>query len=173
MSDPTPDATATTDALGHALAYLLAVSQARRGAVLAIVDRAPQLIDTQHLNHDALDRLSAIVRFSPTDVVEPSGDQRHLYLPFEACGRPYAFFLDEPKRPIRSPGTFLLHVAQTLGEQASPSQAKSAEVERAEFLALLEREEWNLSRVARRLSCCRPTVYRMLTRLGIERPDSE
>ncbi len=45
----------------------------------------------------------------------------------------------------------------------------AAVVERRQLMALLNRNEWNLSRVARLLGVTRVTVYSRMRRLGIER----
>ncbi len=42
-------------------------------------------------------------------------------------------------------------------------------IERRQLMALLNRHEWNIARVARALRCNRVTVYKRLRRLGIPR----
>ena len=49
--------------------------------------------------------------------------------------------------------------------EATPTEA----VERRQFLAVLNRNEWNLARVARILGVTRVTVYKRMERFGIER----
>ncbi|HKP99856.1 MAG TPA: helix-turn-helix domain-containing protein [Actinomycetes bacterium] len=49
--------------------------------------------------------------------------------------------------------------------EATPAPA----FERERLLLLLNRHEWNIARVARILGVYRPTVYKQLRRLGIER----
>jgi hypothetical protein len=43
------------------------------------------------------------------------------------------------------------------------------EIERQKIMLLLQRFEWNLSRVAQEMGVSRPTIYRRLEELGIER----
>lgn len=43
------------------------------------------------------------------------------------------------------------------------------EIERRQLVTILERNEWNLARVARVLRVTRATVYNRMKRLGIER----
>ncbi|SRR6266568_1886728 len=49
--------------------------------------------------------------------------------------------------------------------EATPTES----VERRQLLALLNRNEWNLSRVARLLGITRVTIYKRMARLGIDR----
>jgi hypothetical protein len=49
--------------------------------------------------------------------------------------------------------------------EATPAES----VERRQLLALLNRSEWNLSRVARLLGVTRVTIYNRMARLGIDR----
>ncbi len=44
-----------------------------------------------------------------------------------------------------------------------------SDVARQQLLVLLERNEWNIARVARLLGVTRPTIYNRLSRFGIER----
>jgi transcriptional regulator with GAF, ATPase, and Fis domain len=45
----------------------------------------------------------------------------------------------------------------------------ASDVARQQLLVLLERNEWNIARVARLLRVTRPTIYNRLSRFGIER----
>lgn len=53
----------------------------------------------------------------------------------------------------------------------APAQPSSELNERENLFLLLERNEWNIARVARILKVSRLTVYRRLSRLGVSRPD--
>ena len=159
------------------LGLLRELTDSEAGAAFEVNHRQRRvaLLHALAVGQPAIDRVNAEIRFGGTDATIV----REGYMILHAHVAPtlsLAFYLERPARPEAAPGivaSVVRGLAKQIGEDlptASPEKASSFVERRRALLDLLEREEWNLSKVARRLKVSRVTVYRLLRNHELERP---
>jgi hypothetical protein len=170
----------TQEIVERALELLLALTGSRMAAVYSCgdEDQSPALVAGLRISQPVLDRVTAAWRYgrdalaigkrydcSDGGLVEPVLVERRLR----------ALIYLEPQGAACPADQFEL-VRALIAKRFAESDAASSEPaisvdEREHLLLMLERNEWNIARVARLLGVSRLTVYRWLRRLGINRPE--
>jgi DNA-binding IclR family transcriptional regulator len=167
------------------LDLVLLLSRGHCGAVFSLTERAPLLVASHALHHEALaaglatwhtrqaDLARGAVLYQPAALAIPvMADQQLLGYVHVDAPDPTFRFLDSQLATFTE---ILLRAlrAVSLGTGGPPGPILglgwTVDAERARLLRLLEEQEWNLSRVARELGVQRQTIYNWLERLGIER----
>jgi hypothetical protein len=166
--------------LERIVAYLVRESEARGGALFAV--ETDRLVPCVTLGLD-LERLTEIraqwehsrptlergrMRLEADSILAPVNDGDHLkgvlYL-----DRPHRFDEAETEmlRGLLARGLSAPSVPTTVA--AFLSAISPEDLAREHLLLILQRNEWNIARVARLLGVTRPTVYSRLGRYGIDR----
>jgi hypothetical protein len=158
------------------LSFLCGEHAAAGALLFALVDGAPVLEGTRSLHHERWRVFQGAWqdhrnRLLAGEVIEGTG--------FVAAGLTHRgsvvglLFLDAPSR-FRAEGidVYLFALAKALlsaraqGPELSPGVGVD---QRALLIAVLERHEWNIARVARELQVTRRTIYLRMVRYGIKR----
>jgi transcriptional regulator with PAS, ATPase and Fis domain len=168
----------TKDILERALSLLLALTGSGVGAVfLREGDGDPELCVSHRIDQIVLDRVKAAWTYG-RDALEcgerfecPGGGLLLPVLVERELGA--IVYLDQ--RGNCSDNEIALVTALVRGRLAEAGEVAdlpsvAGPDEREHLLLLLERNEWNIARVARILGVSRLTVYRRLGRLGVSRP---
>ncbi len=164
------------DVVERALALLMSLTGSRVGAVFACDGRdEPELVLGSRIDQLALDRVKTAWLYARdslqcgTVVSGPSGG---IVIPI-LNGRDLLALTYQDQRGRCSDqeiATVCALIRNRLAEGPVPELAPERD-EREHLLLLLERNEWNIARVARLLGVSRLTVYRRLGRLNVSRPD--
>jgi hypothetical protein len=166
---------AVKDIVESALSLLLALTRSRQGAVF-VCEVQPELLVSHRIDQAVLQRVSAAWQYGRdalacgSRVEPPTGG---VICPVLVERQLKALIYLE--RIHDCPDAELGVVAQLIGNrlQPSPEYTPIEPDEREHLLLLLERNEWNIARVARVLGVSRLTVYRRLARLQLSRPDGQ
>ncbi len=168
----------TKDIVERSLGLLMALTGSSVGAVfLCGKEGDPQLCVSHRIDQTALDEARTAWAYGRdalasgnrlpcprSGFLEPVLVERKLvalvYL--DRCGQGCEGEIDLVKALIRA------RLVETPAAAPKPSTQSD---EREQLLLLLERNEWNIARVARILKVSRLTVYRRLGRLGVTRPE--
>jgi hypothetical protein len=175
MSDE-PAAARRNRVLTHTLDLLTAMTEATGGAVWCTESSHLELVKARDVNQSAFDRTEAAMRFDQLVSSTPLVRADHAILPVQlGAERGAVFYLSEPRairQTLLEVPRLLAQVAACLTSETQPeADGRTSAIERRRALAeLVEREEWNLSKVARRLRVSRPTIYRWLEEYGLGRP---
>ncbi len=164
-------------AAGNTLAWLLAYLSARSASLWEIEDSTPVLRLSSSL--DAAGIAATVKAWREARWVLESGTpwatEATLVVPAAVDGVVYLVTLDgleDPKGVDREMVSSYARVAAKAfrhgGGHASTLRDVN-DLRREELIALLNREEWNLARVARLSQISRQTLYRRLARLSIPR----
>ena len=164
------------DVVERALALLLSLTGSRVGAVFTCDGReSPELVLGTRIDQLSLDRVKSAWLYA-RDTLQcggllagPSGG---IVIPV-LSGRDLLALVYQDERGTCSEQE-ITTVCGLIRNRLSETPAASLLPERDErehLLLLLERNEWNIARVARLLGVSRLTVYRRLGRLGVSRPD--
>jgi hypothetical protein len=162
--------------LTHTLDLLTAMTEAAGGAVWYVASSRLELVKARDVDQRAFDRTEAAMRFDQLVSSAPLVRVDHAILPVPlGVGRGAVFYLSEPRgigQTLLEVPRLLAHVAACLTSEVQPeADGRTSAIERRRALTeLVEREEWNLSKVARRLRVSRPTIYRWLDEYGLGRP---
>jgi hypothetical protein len=156
-----------------ALGLLLALTRSRQGAVF-VCEAQPELLVSHRIDQAVLQRISTAWEYGRdalacgSRVEPPTGG---ILCPVLVERQLKAIIYLE--RIGDCSDHELGVVAQLIGNrlQPSPEYTPIEPDEREHLLLLLERNEWNIARVARVLGVSRLTVYRRLARLRLSRPD--
>jgi hypothetical protein len=164
------------DVVERALALLMSLTGSRVGAVFSCDGRGePELVLGTRVDQLALDRVKTAWLYARDTlqcgglVPGPSGG---IVIPI-LSGRDLLALTYQDERGRCSDveiATVCGLIRNRLTEEAAPELLPERD-EREHLLLLLERNEWNIARVARLLGVSRLTVYRRLSRLGVSRPD--
>jgi ActR/RegA family two-component response regulator len=162
------------------LRSLTTEARARGGAVLSVRADRLTLFAVQDVE---LDQLAAVhVNWQEAQprlaqgLSVQSGD--HLLAPIrEGADLVGVLYLDSPRGfDLEDTVTFRALLAKALHPPNVPvavatylASQPAHEMEREQLLQALQRNEWNIARVARKLGLGRPTVYSRMQRYGIER----
>ncbi len=166
-------ADAAKDVVESALGLLLALTRSRQGAVF-VCEAQPELLVSHRIDQAVLQRVSKAWEYGRdalscgSRVEPPTGG---ILCPVLVERQLKALIYLECMGDC--PDQELAVVVQLIGNRLQPStQYTPIEPdEREHLLLLLERNEWNIARVARVLGVSRLTVYRRLARLQLSRPD--
>jgi hypothetical protein len=172
-------------AVDRILAFMMGQHRARGGAVVTVGADGDL---TLYAGHDfPLDRLVTVQRLwrGSREQLEAGATvrgPRHLLTPVFTRTRLVGLvFLDEPKEPSdRRMPDYLAAIGQALAASPRGSRVSRVvqdylgsvpdrDIQREQLQLLLERNEWNISRVARILGKTRRTIYLRLQRFGIPR----
>jgi hypothetical protein len=164
-----------TQVLIHTLDLLTAMTEATGGAVWCVTRSRLELVKARDVDQSAFDRVEAARKFDQLATSSPLVRADHAILPVQLGGDlGAAFYLEQPRsiaQTLLEVPRLLAHVAACLTPRESEPGIRTSAVERRRALVeLAEREEWNLSKMARRLRVSRPTVYRWLDEYGLVRP---
>ncbi len=159
----------------HTLDLLTAMTDAAGGAVWCVSRSRLELVKARDVDQAALDRVEAARKFDQLATPSPLVRPDHAILPVQMGGSLGAtFYLEKPRslaQTLLEVPRLLANVAACLAPRESEDEPRTSAVERRRSLVeLAEREEWNLSKMARRLRVSRPTVYRWLDEFGLVRP---
>jgi transcriptional regulator with PAS, ATPase and Fis domain len=168
----------TKDILERALSLLVALTGSGVGAVfLREESREPELCVSHRIDQLVLDRVKAAWTYG-RDALEcgerfdcPGGGVLLPVLVERALGAfVYLDRVGESSDNEIALVTALIRGRLTEAGDVAELPAIIGPDEREHLLLLLERNEWNIARVARILGVSRLTVYRRLGRLGVSRP---
>ena len=162
------------------LKSLTVESRARGGAVLAIRKDRMVLFAIQDLDLDQLAGVHASWASSRPRLADGSVIQEGdlLLAPIkEGTELVGVLYLDSPRGfDFEDTVTFRALLAKALHPPTVPvavatylANQPAHEMEREQLLQALQRNEWNIARVARKLGLGRPTIYARMQRYGIER----
>ena len=164
------------DVIERALALLMSLTGSRAGAVFACDDHGePELVLGARMDQLGLDRVKTAWLYA-RDTLQcggfVSGPSGGIVVPI-LSGRDLLALVYQDERGRCADdeiATVCGLIRNRLVEGPTPALSPERD-EREHLLLLLERNEWNIARVARLLSVSRLTVYRRLGRLGVSRPD--
>ena len=174
-----------------ALELLMVIAGSRRGAVFACEGDRLGLIVSRGLDQEALDSTHSFWASSRRSLVPgrplySGGPESFLTVPLaEDDDVKGLLYIDTPDPSVRVPEDHLASLCRILGgalgavpdvSLRSPSEWETylerttpEEIERERLLLLLNRNEWNIARVARILGVTRMTIYNRLGRFNIPR----
>jgi hypothetical protein len=163
------------DVTERALALLMSLTGSRIGAVFACDRGEPELVLGARMDQLGLDRVKTAWLYA-RDTLQcggfVSGPSGGIVVPI-LSGRDLLALVYQDERGRCSEeeiATVCGLIRNRLVEGPTPALLPERD-EREHLLLLLERNEWNIARVARLLGVSRLTVYRRLGRLGVSRPD--
>jgi len=164
------------DVIERALALLMSLTGSRVGAVFACDARdEPELVLGARIDQLGLDRVKTAWLYARDTLrcgASVAGLSGGIVIPI-LSGRDLLALVYQDERGRCSDdeiATVCGLVRNRLVEGPAPALLPARD-EREHLLLLLERNEWNIARVARLLSVSRLTVYRRLGRLGVSRPN--
>jgi len=165
------------------LEYLITITAARGAALYLVQDGGIELLVGRGIAQDSLNW--SMATFASQRARLAIGDPVHGYgqmlVPLLRSAQMLAIvYLGadsvEPQTMAELAELLLDAAMNAAGSEVAASQvdqylegARSDDVERRQLLVLLDRHEWNLSRVARQLGVSRMTVYKRMGAHGIER----
>jgi hypothetical protein len=167
------------------LNLVLLLSRGHCGAVFSMAQRAPVLVASHALHHEALAAGMALGQTRQDELAQGEVLYRPAFLAIPVTVAPRLLgyvHIDAPDPAFRfleaQLATFtqileraLRAVTDTGAAQPGPvlGLGWTVDAERARLLSLLEGQEWNIARVARICGVQRQTIYNWLGRLGIDR----
>ena len=164
------------DIVERALSLVMALTSSRVGAVFATFQgREPELVTGSRLDQLGLERVKAAWTYGQDSLgcgQFYEGRDGGVVMPILADRELCALVYVDQRGECSS--AELEAVFGLIRNRLSSSPApvpQTARDEREHLLLMLERNEWNIARVARLLGVSRLTVYRWLGRLGLERPE--
>jgi len=173
--------------LDSTLDQIMALLDGRRGAVFSTSADGVTLVTSRSLDQRALDIVTPLWPDAPRPVRVGSAyfgvdvGRAYMVLPCLAPDVLGLLYVETPGPIPRIPAGHLSTTSAIAGralrglsaqdDSGSPQGAgsESEAAERANLVVILERNEWNVSRVARLLGVTRMTIYNRLRRLGVPR----
>lgn len=164
-----------------ALGLLMAATEATGGGLFVVASgQRPWLACSRSLNQHALDRVATEWRrHRQTLLRSPLIEDAAAVVLVEETALVYleGMRLADVARAVGNLSAILGRVARELADHPQGSnpledyleRTPTEQIERQRLMTLLERNEWNLSRVARIIGVTRVTIYAKLRRYGIAR----
>jgi len=166
---------------------VMALVRARRGALFSCGPDGVTLVTSRSLDQQALEIVRALWPNAPRPITVGSAffgvdvGRAYMVLPCLAPDILGLLYVETagpmPRIAAGHLSTFSGVLGRALRELAAPAQGGAAptaetpseDAERANLVVMLERNEWNVSRVARLLGVTRMTIYNRLRRLNVPR----
>jgi len=177
--------------LDATLDQIMALLDAQRGAIFRTSPDGVALVASRNLDQRVLDIVRPLWPHAPRPLMVGSAyfgldvGRAYMVLPCLAPDILGLLYVDTPGPLTRVPAGHLSTISALVGRAlrglTAPGDPDPKDVvfgadpddaERASLVVVLERNEWNVSRVARLLGVTRMTIYNRLRRLGVPRERS-
>ena len=179
----------TNQLIQSALDLVMALVRARRGALFGVTPEGTTLLASRALDQEALEIMKPLWPNAPRPLRAGSAyfgvsvGRAYMVLPCLAPDILGLLYVETagsmPRVPAGHLSTFSGILGRAIRDAITPKDARpeaasaldlgSESAERANLVVLLERNEWNVSRVARLLGVTRMTIYNRLERLNVPR----